>query len=92
MKRIPQYLFILLLINSGRPRIITDIESLSSATINLYLPGNYGGDALSDILVGKVNPSGKLPYSNPSGWFLRTKLFAPFECRNVFLPTALVET
>ena len=54
------------MINSGRPRIITDIENLSSATINLYLPGNYGGDALSDILVGKVNPSGKLPYSYPS--------------------------
>ena len=57
---------IILLINSGRPRIITDIENLSSATINLYLPGNYGGDALSDILLGKVNPSGKLPYSYPS--------------------------
>ena len=37
-----------------------------SAVINVYLPGNFGGDALSDILSGKVNPSGKLPYTYPA--------------------------
>ena len=34
--------------------------------INTYLPGNYGGDALADILYGVVNPSGKLPFNYPS--------------------------
>ena len=37
-----------------------------SAVVNVYLPGNFGADALSDILSGRVNPSGKLPYSYPA--------------------------
>ena len=57
---------IILVINSGRPRIISDIVNLADGIINIYLPGNHGGDALSDILTGEVNPSGKLPYSYPA--------------------------
>ena len=57
---------IILIINSGRPRLITDFETFMSAVINVYLPGNHGGDALADILSGKVNPSGKLPYTYPA--------------------------
>ena len=57
---------IILILNLGRPRLISDIEPLMSAVVNIYLPGNFGGDALSDILSGKVNPSGKLPYSYPA--------------------------
>jgi beta-glucosidase len=56
---------IILIINSGRPRLITDIEPLMASVVNIYLPGNYGGDALADIISGKVNPSGKLPYTYP---------------------------
>jgi beta-glucosidase len=37
-----------------------------SAVVNVYLPGNFGGDALADIISGKVNPSGKLPYTYPA--------------------------
>ena len=57
---------IILIINSGRPRLITDFEPFMSAVINVYLPGNHGGDALADILSGKVNPSGKLPFTYPA--------------------------
>ena len=35
------------------------------AIVQIYLPGNYGGDALANILYGEVNPSGKLPYTYP---------------------------
>ena len=57
---------IILILNIGRPRLISDIEPFMSAIVNIYLPGNFGGDALSDILSGKVNPSGKLPYTYPA--------------------------
>ena len=56
---------VILILNLGRPRLISDIESLMSSVVNVYLPGNFGGDALADILSGKVNPSGKLPYTYP---------------------------
>lgn len=57
---------IILILNIGRPRLITDIEPFMSAIVNIYLPGNFGGDALSDVFSGKVNPSGKLPYTYPA--------------------------
>ncbi len=56
---------VILVLNEGRPRIIREIEPGSKAVIQLYLPGNYGADALADILAGDVNPSGKLPYTYP---------------------------
>ena len=56
---------IILILNEGRPRIINDIEPLASGIINILLPGNYGGDALANILTGDVNPSAKMPYTYP---------------------------
>ena len=57
---------IILILNLGRPRLISDIEPLMNAVVNIYLPGNFGGDALADIVSGEVNPSGKLPYTYPA--------------------------
>lgn len=56
---------IVLVINGGRPRIISDIEPLADGIINVLLPGNYGGDALANILAGDANPSAKMPYTYP---------------------------
>jgi len=56
---------IILVLNEGRPRIISKFEKDMDAIIQTYLPGNYGGIALADILFGDINPSGKLPYSYP---------------------------
>lgn len=56
---------VVLVLNEGRPRIIRNIEPDAKAIIQTYLPGNFGGDALADILAGDVNPSGKLPYTYP---------------------------
>ncbi|WP_166920833.1 glycoside hydrolase family 3 N-terminal domain-containing protein [Flavobacterium poyangense] len=56
---------IVLVLNEGRPRLISDFEDKMSAVVQCYLPGNEGGRALVDILYGDVNPSGKLPYNYP---------------------------
>jgi len=57
---------VILILNEGRPRCINKVEPLMQAIVQIYLPGNYGGDALADILFGDINPSGKLPYTYPS--------------------------
>lgn len=57
---------IILILNEGRPRCISSIVPFVSGIIQTYLPGNYGGDALADIIFGDVNPSGRLPYTYPS--------------------------
>ncbi len=56
---------IVLIMGEGRPRIITEAESKSAATIMAYLSGNEGGNALADILFGDANPSGRLPFTYP---------------------------
>ena len=56
---------VILVLNEGRPRIISKFERGVKGIVQTYLPGNFGGDALVDILFGDVNPSGKLPYNYP---------------------------
>ncbi len=56
---------IILVLNEGRPRLIADIEPLSKAVIDILLPGNYGGDALANLLAGDANFSAKMPYTYP---------------------------
>lgn len=56
---------IILVLNEGRPRLISNFEDKMNAVIQCYLPGNEGARALVDILYGDVNPSGRLPYNYP---------------------------
>lgn len=56
---------IILVLNEGRPRVISKFEKKMNAIVQTYLPGNFGGNALADILYGDVNPSGRLPYTYP---------------------------
>lgn len=56
---------IVLILNEGRPRLINDIEPLARAVIDILLPGNFGADALANILAGEANPSARLPYTYP---------------------------
>lgn len=56
---------IILILNEGRPRLIADIEPLAKAIVHILLPGNYGADALANLLAGDVNFSAKLPYTYP---------------------------
>ncbi|SFB82705.1 beta-glucosidase [Flexibacter flexilis DSM 6793] len=56
---------VVVVLNEGRPRVISRFEQSVPAIVQAYLPGNFGGDAIADILFGDVNPSGKLPYNYP---------------------------
>jgi len=56
---------IILILNSGRPRTISNIEPLADAIVQTYLPGTFGGEATANVLFGITNPSGKLPYTYP---------------------------
>ena len=56
---------VILILSQGRPRIINDIVPLAKAVINVMLPGNYGGDALANLLAGDANFSGKMPFTYP---------------------------
>ncbi len=56
---------IILVLNEGRPRLIADIEPLAKAVIDILIPGNYGGDALANLLAGDANFSAKMPYTYP---------------------------
>lgn len=56
---------VVLVLNQGRPRLIRTIEPLMKGVINAYLPGNFGGLAVADVIFGDFNPSGKLPFTYP---------------------------
>lgn len=56
---------VVLVLNEGRPRIIREIEPLAKAVVDVILPGNYGADALAELLCGEQNFSGKLPFTYP---------------------------
>ena len=56
---------VIMILNEGRPRIIRKLVPGASAILDIFLPGNFGADALVDIVTGTINPSGKLPLTYP---------------------------
>jgi hypothetical protein len=56
---------VILVLNEGRPRLIANIEPLAQGIIDILIPGNMGGDALVNLVSGKSNFSGKMPYTYP---------------------------
>ena len=56
---------VILVLVENRPLIVQVIEPFCNAIILAYEPGDNGADALANIIYGKVNPSGKLPFTYP---------------------------
>ena len=79
---------VVFVLTEGRPRIISAIEPLSKAVIHAYLLGNEGGNVIADVLAGKINPSGKLPYTYPRHTNSLTNYYHKFTESLEFDPTA----
>lgn len=56
---------VVMVLTEGRPRIVSAIEPYTSAVIDAYYSGNQGANVIADVLCGKINPSGKLPFTYP---------------------------
>lgn len=56
---------IILVLLEGRPRLISEIADLCEAILVGFHPGNEGGEAIAEILMGETCPSGKLPITYP---------------------------
>ncbi len=54
-----------LVLFTGRPLVLTDVENKVGAILNMYFPGTEGGNALARLLFGKCSPCGKLTMSFP---------------------------
>jgi len=56
---------VVLILTEGRPRILNEIEKYCEAILLTYWSGSEGANAIAEILAGKTNPSGKLPFTYP---------------------------
>lgn len=56
---------LIVVVNHGLVYALGSVEPIADAMLNIWLPGQEGGQAIAELLTGQVNPSGKLPQTIP---------------------------
>ncbi|WP_083702051.1 glycoside hydrolase family 3 C-terminal domain-containing protein [Mangrovimonas sp. DI 80] len=59
---------IITVVTGGSPIDLAEVEALSDAVLFVWYPGEEGGNAIADIIFGKVSPSGRLPITFPKSY------------------------
>ncbi|HWB94879.1 MAG TPA: glycoside hydrolase family 3 C-terminal domain-containing protein, partial [Puia sp.] len=59
---------VIAVITGGSPMNLAEVQELADAVLLVWYPGEEGGNAVADILFGKVSPSGKLPVTFPKSY------------------------
>jgi len=55
-------------VTGGSPMNLAEVQQIADAVLLVWYPGEEGGNAVADILFGKVSPSGKLPVTFPRSY------------------------
>jgi beta-glucosidase len=56
---------VIAVITGGSPMNLAEVHDLADAVLLVWYPGEEGGNAVADLIFGKVSPSGRLPVSFP---------------------------
>ncbi|WP_082333792.1 glycoside hydrolase family 3 C-terminal domain-containing protein [Mangrovimonas sp. TPBH4] len=59
---------IITVVTGGSPIDLAEVQALSDAVLFVWYPGEEGGNAIADIIFGKVSPSGRLPITFPKSY------------------------
>ncbi|HLI93849.1 MAG TPA: glycoside hydrolase family 3 C-terminal domain-containing protein, partial [Puia sp.] len=59
---------VIAVVTGGSPMNLAEVQQIADAVLLVWYPGEEGGDAVADILFGKVAPSGKLPVTFPRSY------------------------
>lgn len=57
---------LIVLHNNGQLYALGEVEKMADALLNIWTPGQEGGQAVAEILLGRVNPSGKMALTIPA--------------------------
>lgn len=56
---------VIAVVTGGSPMNLADVHELADAVLLVWYPGQEGGNAVADIVFGKISPSGRLPITFP---------------------------